>query len=166
MSRHITDADVVGVLNDYATTVYHRRTPRDVAHNISKELITQVLSSIKPLSEGEQLVESYEFRAPLGFKTLTLYGPDDRVSWLRRTGHGKKLFPFVLGKKLELTNLLTVELCCKKSGRHVLLRAYLGEALGLQKNMRWPQCFAFTREEHRLGKVRSPGKRDTFRRRR
>jgi len=135
--------------------------------NITKELITQVLSSIKPFSEGEQLVVSYEFQALLGLKTITSYGPNDHVTWLRRKGHGNKLFPFVLGKKSELTNVLTLELwCCEKSGHHTLLRAYLSEALELQKNKRWPQCFAFTREEQGLGKVCRPNKRDTFRTRR
>ncbi len=167
MSRHITDADVIGVLNNQTTIVYRRRPPQNIARNISGEVLKQMLSSIKPLSKGEQLVESCEFQAPLGLKTITSYGPDDKVTWLRRKGYGDNLFPFVLGKKSELTNILTLELlCCKKSGRHILLRAYLGEALELQKSKHWPKCFAFTKEEQSTGKTRRPNKRDIFRTRR
>lgn len=165
MSRRLKQDDVVGVLRDGRTVVYHRQHPRDIARNVPADL-SEFTGAIPPLYSHERLrTVSFDTLSPLGHLTIMRREEGDTVRWFRRRDHGKKLFPFIMNRRPPQTSILTLELWkCPESKRCILLRAYLGEPLTVDnKKMRWPQVFGFTTEERRLGGTRKPTPRDKFR---
>jgi len=164
--REIKCRVIAGQLRN-GVNVYHRWRPTDIAHNICPNILGQAIAEVGPfLSDESFRTHTTVFQQPVGVKTITCINPNDRLKWFRRPGHGDKLFVFVIGRKAETTTSVTVEIRRQQNGTYTLVRAYLGEALKLTKGQRFPQCFAYTAEEPRIGKGRRPGVRDKFRRRR
>jgi len=166
MHRESKQRSVAGQLSN-GTSVYYRWHPTDIAHNVRPEILAQVIKEVSVFRTEESFcVYTMQFDQPLGVKTIEAIKPDNVLKWFRRPGHGSKLFLFAIGKRPEVTSTLTVEIYRQQNGRYTLVRAYLGEAIKLTKGKRFPQCFAYTNEEPRIGKSRKPGVRDKFRPRR
>lgn len=164
MHKDSKQRQLAGQLSN-GTSVYYRWRATDIAHNVRPEILAQVINEVSVFRSEESFrVHTVLFNQPLGDKTITLIMPEDVLKWFRRPGHGSKLFLFVIGRRPEVTSSLTVEICRQQNGRYTLVRAYLGEAIKLDKRRRFPQCYAYTGEEPRIGKSRKPGVRDKFRR--